>query len=199
MQEKFSLQPGDIIIVNNLEGGFFSSAIRFFTNSWSHTALGFFPFVNMRVPSATVFEANLTVGITDWYNKIDDLNENLRVYRWTTSELSKKMQDNLWTLYDKYNGNTYGVFQILYFVWRWICEKLHFPKRWYRKNFFPDKEICTEIVYVSFTLMTDSNVSAALSKLDRDQNTVHPGDIIDICEFLCELKCLERVYNRERA
>ena len=191
----FNLKPGDIIIVNNWDGNFLSKAIQFFTKSWSHTALGFFPIHRNPLPLQSVFEANLTIEITDWEKVYDDLNYDLRVYRWTRT---LPVESVLWELFDKYNGATYGWWQLVYFVWRWVVEKLHLPQRWARKNFFPNREICTEIVYDFLVLLNDSVINVALHKLDRNQNTVHPGDIIEVCEVLCTVGLLERVYNRER-
>jgi hypothetical protein len=188
------LNPGDIIIMNNWDGNFLSKAIRFFTKSWSHTALGFFDMGFHAKTAQTVFEANLTVGITDWeraygYDALD-----LRVYQW-----AKPVDPQIvWELFDKYNGNVYGWWQLIYFIWRWIVEGLHLPKRWAHKNFFPNREICTELIYVLMERKNEVGVAAVLAMLDRDQNTVHPGDIIWACEELVKLGVLNRTYNRER-
>jgi len=190
----FNIKPGDIIIVNNFAGSFLSKAIRFFTNSWSHTALGFFDFP--RKPSQQMMlEANLLVTLSGWDKDDENTHIDLRVYRWKKKNIPDKI---LWEMFDTYNGNVYGWWQLLYFVWRWIVEKLSLPRRWALKNFFPNDEICTEIVYVALTKINDPVVNAALARLSRDQNTVHPGDIISICEDLCKAGVLEMVYNRER-
>lgn len=90
------IKPGDIVIVNNWNGNFLSSAIRFFTKSWSHTAIGFFPFIDsssmpeeikrfidevVNSAKGNIFEANLTVGITDWAKTFNDPDYDVRVYR----------------------------------------------------------------------------------------------------------------------
>ena len=185
--------PGDIIIVNNKDGNFLSSAIQFFTKSWSHTAIGFFPLPKFP-PLQTIFEANLTTGITTWNATYNNLDLDLRVYRWTKDLGIEKI---VWEIFDAYNGNTYGGAQLLWFVWRWIVEKLHLPIRWARKNFFPNKEICTEVVYAAFKKLNNPIVNVALEKLNKDQNTVHPGDIIFICEELRKAGLLEIIYARE--
>lgn len=186
--------PGDIIIVNNHDGNFLSSAIQFFTKSWSHTAIGFFPIKRKENTVQTVFEANLTTGITDWDKTFDYPKYDLRIYRWTKDIGMEKI---VWELFDSYNGNTYGWWQLLWFIWRWIVEGLRFPTRWARKNFFNNREICSEVVYVALEKLNNPTVNAALERLDRDQNTVHPGDIIFICEDLCSAGLLELIYNRE--
>jgi len=188
-----AIKPGDIIIVNNKDGNFLSSAIQFFTKSWSHTAIGFFPFPG-KFPVQTIFEANLTTGITEWDKTYDDLQYDLRVYRWTKDIGIEKI---LWEIFSEYNGNIYGWGQLLWFVWRWVVEKINLPTRWARRNFFPDKEICTEVVYVVFKKLNNPTVNAALEKLNKDQNTVHPGDIIFICEELRKAELLELIYARE--
>ena len=90
-----TIKPGDIIIVNNKDGNFLSSAIQFFTKSWSHTAIGFFPFPG-RPPVQTIFEANLTTGVTDWDKTYGYPELNLRVYRWTKDLGIEKI---LWKLF----------------------------------------------------------------------------------------------------
>jgi hypothetical protein len=190
----FVIKPGDIIIVNNRGNSFFSKAIRFFTSvPWSHTALGFFDVPRNPFRVQTIFEANLTTGVTDWDKTYNDMSIDLRIYRWKVKVDSAPI---LWRLFNKYNGNAYGFFQIVWFMWRWVVEKVHLPTRWARKNFFNDREICTEVVYVFFKELNDINVNAVLQKLNRDQNTVHPGDILFICEELRKLDVLELVYNR---
>lgn len=190
-----NIKPGDIIVVNNRDGNFLSSAIRFFTNSWSHTAIGFFDMSRDPFPVQTIFEANLTTGITDWQKTFSDMHCDLRIYRWTKELGIEKI---CWKLFDDYNGNIYGASQLVYFIWRWVVEKLHLPYRWAKKNPFPNKEICTEIIYVAFAKLENDTVNAALVQLNRDQNTVHPGDIIEICEMLVSVGLLRRIYNREQ-
>lgn len=190
-----NLKTGDIIIVNNWNGSFLSKLIRFFTNSWSHTAIGFFDLPRNPLPVQTIFEANLTTGITDWAKLFDDIDYDLRVYRWTQPVEIERI---CWELYDSYNGNIYGWWQLLYFVWRWIVEKLHLPQRFARKNFFPNQEICTELIYVALAKLQNDKVNAVLAKINRDQNTVHPGDIMEICEMLVKEGLLTRTYVRER-
>lgn len=191
----FTIKPGDIIIVNNWNGNFLSKAIRFFTKSWSHTAVGFFDIPRNPLAQQTIFESNLLTGITSWEKTFDDPNCDVRIYRW-----KKKVNITpvLWSVYDSYNGNTYGAWQLLYFVWSWLVNKMHLPKRWAKKNFFPNLEICTEILYQVFSKLDDTVVNGALGRLGKDQNTVHPGDIILICEDLCRIGVVEVVYNRER-
>jgi len=182
--------PGDIIIVNNRDGNFLSKSIQFFTKGWSHTAFGFFDLPKTQ----TIFEANLTTGITDWKKTYHTETLDLSVYRWVkpTADMEKIM----WALYDKYNGNVYGWGQLLYFIWRWAVESLGLPRRWAKKNFFPNNEICTEIIYVGLELMGDPVVNSVLAKLDRDQNTVHPADIVWICDELVALGKMKNVYER---
>jgi len=193
-----NLKPGDVVIVNNWNGNFLSKSIRFFTKSWSHTALGFFPIVGTSAQvTNTVFEANLLIGITDWEKMFNDSNYDLRVYRWTRS-VGIGQEAMCFQQFNEYNANVYGYWQLPYFIWRWICEGLHLPKRFYKKNFFPKNEICTEILYTGFIRLKDMTVNAILAKIGRDQFTVHPGDIIAISEELVKAGMLERIYNRER-
>lgn len=194
--DKFvDVQPGDIVIVNNWDGNIFSRLIRFFAHSWSHTAIGFFPLVGDVSRRSTVFESNLTTGITDWQRMFYGPEYDLRVYRWR----DRTEVDNMcWALYEKYNGNTYGFAQLLWFVWRWLVESLRLPARWAHKNFFLNKEICTEVVYVGLRLMHNPVVDALLDLEGRDQNTVHPGDIDAVCRALVERATLDIVYERVR-
>jgi len=190
------IKPGDIILINNWAGGFLSSAIRFFTKSWSHSAIGFYRLAsNVLPPIQTIFEASTTVHVTDWARVYNDENLDLRVYRWTKP---MPVEPILQKVFESYNGNTYGIFQVLWFVWRWVIEKLHLPKRWARKNFFPNHEICSEVVYVGLKELNNPIVNIALAKLNRDQNTVHVGDIMFICDELVKMGILEQVYNRQR-
>jgi|WetSurSiteA1Bulk_404760.scaffolds.fasta_scaffold41318_1 hypothetical protein len=191
----FLINPGDIIIVDNYNGNFLSKAIRFFTNSWTHTAVGFVNIPRNPLAEQMLFEANIMVGLTAWDKTFDDYGMDVRVYRWKKKVASEKA---VWEIFDAYNGNTYGFAQLLWFVWRWVIEKLHLPKRWAVYNFFPGNEICTEVVYVFFKKLNDTVVNGALQRLGRNQNSVHPGDIIAICEDLCKVDALEMVYNRQR-
>ena len=45
--------------------------------------------------------------------------------------------------------------------------------------------------------MKDPIVDAALQLDNRDQNTVSPGDIIDICDEICKSGILAMTYNRQ--
>ena len=192
-----NINPGDILIVDNRKGGFLSAAIRFFTNSWSHTALGFFPIVTRFGTFQTIFEANFTTGITEWGKTFNNKDMRLKVYRWTKDV---GMEKALLSLFASYNGNTYGAFQLLWFIWRWVVEKLHLPRRWQGKNFFPNNEICTEVVYVALAKLNNQFVNDVLASLKDayglDQNSVHPGDIMMICEALRNAGLLELVYER---
>jgi hypothetical protein len=187
------ITPGDVVVVNYFGGSFFSSSIRFFSKGWSHTAVAFFDSVR---PAPQLFEADVAVMTTEWRNKIDNPDYDVRVYHWVKQPAN--MEEILWTIYDKYNGNTYGFFQIPWFMWRWIVTGLHLPARWARKNFFPNNEICTEVIYVMFKLLQDKDVDAALLKNNRDQNTVWPADITFICDELVKAGRMVMSFNRER-
>ena len=189
--------PCDVIIVNNFDGNFLSKAIRFFGKSWSHTANGWFDIVHSGIASQTVFEANLLIGPTDWETTFNDPDYDIRVYQWVNH--TKKMDEVAWELYKRYNADSYGAGQLLWFIWRWMVEGLHLPARWARKNFIPNSEVCTEVVYMGFKLLEDPVVNSVLARLNRNQDTVNPGDIIWVCEELIKLGLMKRTYNRERA
>jgi hypothetical protein len=190
-----NIKSGDIIIVNNWDGNFLSAAIRFFTKSWSHTQWGFFPIVSPTQQRDAVFEANLLVGITDWEKTFNNSQLDLRVYRWTRI---LNIEAATWSLFDDHNDDVYGWWQLPFFVWRWLVQKLHLPKKWAIKNFFPNREICTGIIYIGLLRLNDSTINSILAKFDFNQFTVCPGDIINICEELVRAGLLQRIYNRER-
>jgi hypothetical protein len=189
----FVINPGDVIFVNNRDGNFLSKAIRFFTGSpWSHCALGFF---NQQNGEQTIFEANLTVSVTPWERTAANPHYDVMVYRWLKH--ARNAEKAMWSVYHKYVGNTYGWAQLFWFMWRWMVTGLHLPARWAHKNFFPDNEICSEVEFVGMLLTTDSPiVVAAINIQGYDQNAVHPGDILKICQNLEGMGVMKKVYER---
>lgn len=190
------IYPLDVLIVNNFDGNFLSAAIRFFGKSWSHTANGWFDIVHSGIVSQTLFEANALINVTDWETTFNDPVYDIRIYQWVNR--TEKMDAVAWELYKRYNNDSYGVGQLFWFTWLWIVQGLHLPSRWAKKNFIPNSEVCTEVVYMGFKLLDNPIINEVLARLNRDQNTVAPGDIIWICEELVKAGLMIRTYNRER-
>ena len=138
---RVEIVPGDIILVNNLKGGWFQKAIRFFGESrWTHTAVGFFPAGGKDM----IFEANMAVTTSEASSIIGNPDFDVKVYRWRSTPSTSA----LWDVYDRFNGHIYGVSQLPWLVWRWLVKRLTKKDLKNGHNWFPNGgEICTEVSY----------------------------------------------------
>jgi hypothetical protein len=197
------VEPGDIVLVNNKEGGILPALIRFITGRpWSHTAVGSLPLHALveQKAYAQVFEANLLCMQTLWNDYLND-GMRVRVYRFRDVPMAWVERVCKYQL-DHYNGEVYGFAQLLWFVYRRVIELLHLPTRWARYNFFPKHRICTEVVWEFLgafrygTPGTPRSIFLAQALNLRDQNSVHPGDIEDIMQSCVRLGYADVVYER---
>lgn len=211
------MMPGDVILTSN-PSGLLSKLIRFFAKTpWSHSALGFFPYHPVRNGNyhlgaqELVFEANLTVSLSSVEDVIGGPGKlkPARVYRFSNAiiaEMGKLIDEAMSIVFFQYNGHTYGFAQLFWFVWRWIVEGLGLPRRWAVYNFFPGGEICTEVVYRYFEILSENDtpgwtawtrqLKSVLDKLGRNRDAVHPGDIEFICDELVKRGLMIVVYEK---
>ena len=188
-----NILPGDILILNNMDGNFLSKSIRFFSGEpWSHTGVVFFPFLG-GPETGNIFEADLLIKTTDWQSLVDDPYYDLRVYRWKNQ---MNISPALLSVFKQFDGMLYGEMMLLWFIWAWIVKKLHLPLRWAIHNFFPGRGICTKVVYVFLQDLHDMYVTTAMSLVGKDENTVAPANIMAICDELCFNGFMELVFTQ---
>ncbi|GAB4287264.1 MAG: hypothetical protein Kow0098_03520 [Ignavibacteriaceae bacterium] len=176
------------ILTNSTKGGWFSSAIRFFTrHNLTHGALG----VGKVLNEDSIIEAKEVVTITPF--------SRLR-YSQSTEYWAYELQNVLGEtkeyvcnyIFKKYAAKKYGYLQLLYFLRRYIWET-----KWVKKlfgwlpallgkpadvrqwnNWFPSGTICTELLWdalnVTASIENKTDIAAELCKINS--NNFHPGD-----------------------
>lgn len=161
-----TIGPGKIIVYAAYKPTLFSTEYRvifgrlqqiFTRDKWTHTALGFFPFVG-HPETETLFESNEIQDVTLWEPNIDAECEIYGIKYYTQTQI----ETALWKTFEEYNGELYGFTQILYFIRRWfwetkwikklfwwiptkIFEKPNDIRRW--NNWFVGGAICSELFY----------------------------------------------------
>jgi hypothetical protein len=96
----------------------------------------------------------------------------------------EKVMESVKQIYFAHAGQTYGFFQLLWFIYRWFMWT--YLKQDVRKqhNWFPDDVVCSETGYEHFSNVFAGNttVQLYLDKFRRD--TVSAGDIAYLCLLL---------------
>jgi hypothetical protein len=179
------MKLGTIIIFNATKGGWFSSAQRFFTRM-PFTHVG--GYIGTVVNEESIFEALEAVAVTPWSRRKYDETMQYYVYEpndsMITSDATKKTLNEI---YNAHAGNTYGFFQLLWFVYRWIGESWPFKADMRKfRNWFPGGSICSEVWYDYLTRLgyIYPEIEKVLSEWPH-ANTVHAGDMYDIMQALC--------------
>jgi hypothetical protein len=170
-----TFQAGDIIVLNNMHGGWYSKVQRFFTRlPYTHTGIVFYPVFG----EPSYFGADMSVDIQPIQRFLSSSTCLYQLYRPNCDYVIKDYV--LHDLYVRYAGETYGFWQILWFVYRWVMESFHVDVR-KQHNWFPDHEICSEIGwnYVNnwYSLFPNTHVQALADLNMWRPDTFSSGDM----------------------
>jgi len=170
--------PGDVLVLNDRRGGWFSSTQRLVTGMpFTHSAV----FVGDVLGIPSVFEAREVATFYPVANYLGNPNVDYVVYRPVLAWAGEK-GEALRGTYTRFAASIYGYFQLVWFLWRRFWEIFGVDMR-NKKNHFPLGDICSEIVYrYLWALPQTSETNAILS--EWNDNTVHSGDINVICRRL---------------
>lgn len=94
-----------------------------------------------------VFEAKALVLLTKWNSGVG--RGPVTIYKWNKPEHQAAAAETIEQLINELNGSYYGFAQLLWFLWRWIVDSLHLPRRFAIHNWMPGGRICTEVVYLA--------------------------------------------------
>ncbi len=181
--------PGDFAVCNSYPkdwgGKFLSWAIRFFGGAnLTHTLAFLGRETNGTHTDELVFEADLLVKRTAVGNT-----SVVTWFHWR-DEIQAAAAEAVWQIKQEHDGELYGMAQLPWFIWLWLVEKLHLPKRWAIHNVFHSGDICTGIVYlilertVSVLSITNPGLANLIHPLiqrdGRDYRSQRPVDIRNI-------------------
>ncbi len=176
--EKRMLNPGQFYFSNN-KSGFFPKLVRFFTKSkLSHCGIVFF---NLGFGAETVIESTTLVQVVPFQrNYRDSKNEEYIVFELIDKTLSRQKIDLdkiLIDLFKEYSGQSYGYFQLLWFVFRWFVGLFGFDIS-NHKNWFTQNVICSEVLFQYLKALKILVLDEKLKKFNSD--TVQAQDLFDI-------------------
>lgn len=166
------LPLGTVVLTGPWKGGsLIQRLIMFFGESWiSHGLMRTFP--ENGVESIT--EAGGSVHKVPWKRYTSDPNARYMAYR-LTEATEEEVSAALLKAYDIYSGESYAYLQLVWFVYRWFCEKTGLKLVWIR-NFFPQDVECIEYVGDVLSMVND-RYAAAMKELPFDLNCTLPRDI----------------------
>lgn len=170
-------RPGMVGFSNNKKG-WLPKLIRFFTQAnISHTLL----IQNSVCGDATVQEASNLVQVVPFKKYYqDDDTQQYWLYEISSDHASpEEVQSALKQVFDEFAGVKYGYFQLVWFPWRWFCEKILRRDVRKTKNWMTDGVICSELVYW-FLYYLGPKFRALLVQYNPD--TIQAEDIRRICE-----------------
>jgi hypothetical protein len=212
MTYKGIIGPGKIVLYAAYKPKLFTTNYReafgrlqriFTRDKWTHTAQGFFSFAQ-HPETETLFESNEIQNVTLWD---PHTTAELEIYniKWYTQT---QIESALWKTFREYNGESYGFFQILYFVRRYIWETKWIKKlfwwiptkifgkpndirRW--NNWFVGGTICSELFYDFMSNLNKLKYHDGLDKMLRiwNKNNFHAGDSKALIAGLPEIFELE--------
>ena len=209
------IKPGKVIVYAQYKPTIFTTKYRvifgklqqiFTRKKWTHTAMGFFPFVG-HPDVETLFESNEIQDVTLW-DPTGTTEYEIYKIKWYT-EL--EIEQALWKAFEEYNGELYGFIQIVYFVRRWIWET-----KWIKKLFWwiPTKifgksndirqwnnwsvggTICSELFYNVMHNLNKIRYNEDVQKMLNtwNKNNFHSGDSHD---FIYEIKKFNLYIDRK--
>lgn len=171
------LKKGDIIFLNRIKSNnsFYSACQRFFTGyPYSHVAL----FVGRVLNNQSVLSSEELNIIRPFRNILEEKDTEIEVFSIRGID-ERELELSLIKLYKNIIGKPYGFFQILWFIWRWINDKIGRDVKLH-DNPFKEGIICSESIYI-FLRDVEEYIPGLKDKLDEyKQNNVHVGDIHDI-------------------
>jgi hypothetical protein len=167
------LKVGDILIVNAKQGGFLSSAIRFFSGEdWTHACF----LVGDIQNEPMVYEAEIIMANNPVKEYINDTNVDYEIWR-----LNNVRQDSLdafakQVMEDGINSG-YGMTALPWFMFRWLQQQISPSSKVIgQRNWFPGK-ICSEETFEF--LIKEASENPPLLDLIKPYNryTTSPGDL----------------------
>lgn len=195
------LELGDIILMNRRgkSDSFYSKAQRFFTGlPYTHSTIVVGDILSY--PSVlSSDELTLLRPVQPYFEEPDTEIEIFRI-----KDFNKEIGTNVINnLYYDFSGDYYGFFQILWFIYRWLINKVF--RKDIRKWNNPIKKgiICSELVYNYLKLYTysmlyttnDVKYSNLVKKMDEwNPDNIHAGDIALICKLFPEI--FELIYKK---
>jgi hypothetical protein len=177
---------GSIILVQNNEGHFLSNAIKFFTKraakkygveNWTHSMFYVGKFFN----EDFVFSAEAAQSIMP-LKKFQKPKVKYVIYKINDNIKAEDLDNLIKDFFLNYAGDTYGFFQLFWFIYRWIAEIIGLDVR-KKNNWFPTGDICSEMTFRFLTKRLEySNknviIKNVLNKLNEwTENTIHPVDL----------------------
>lgn len=160
---------------NNSKKSWYSKLQHFFTGyKYSHTSMG----LGLQFNDIYVLSSDKLCYVQPLYKYLMSDDIYMEVYRFKL--LDDEADDIINRLVLDYSGREYGYTQILWFVYRWFCEK--FLKKDVRKkhNWFAENTIvCSELTYFYLKeLSIVYRLHDLRAKLDEwHSSNIHVGDI----------------------
>ena len=156
--------------------GWLQRCIRFFTNSkWSHAFVTIDVAGSTSVMEAGQFQVQVVPYHTHYKGVEHELYQIKQVTAWDKDDEADERLALLTTFY-ALAGDRYGYLQCLWFVWRWLNDKLGRDIS-QQKNWFTRGVICDEVVYYYLWNLSDA-MHPLLSKFSPD--TIQSEDLYQI-------------------
>jgi len=180
-----AVKPGDIILINSLgkNSTWYSKAQRFLTRKpYTHTAI----LLGDVCGTMSLLSANELVCVLPYknYQGEAESGSEMEVYTFTHPPPIDMHHAILEKLYTKYAGTAYGFIQIFWFLYRWIMEG------WFRRdvrrkrNPLTTGTVCSELVWYYLRDISYYYPELQAKVNEWQANTIHAGDIADICKSL---------------
>jgi hypothetical protein len=188
-------RPGDVGVSNNmrpiLKGGALAALIRWFTGSpVSHSLLVTEPIAGVESAQEALMHVAVTPFARDYR---EDPTQEYWLYRPRFAP-PERVREALARCHEEFTGARYGFLQLLWFVWRWLAEKLGRDVR-HDRNWFSEGVICSELVYWYLRYLGSPEVDALLAPFSPD--TIQAEDIRQILMSHPELFVLAEWKTRD--
>lgn len=172
---------GDVILLNRKKGGWFSFLQRKFSGlPFTHCAIS----AGFILGEESCFSASEMILLERLQAYYEEDGTDITIYHLPTISDQIKY-DTIKELYKTYNGQFYGFLQLLFFVYRFLGEKLGFDMR-RKKNWFPKNIICSEMLWYYFYMLRE-HIPGMSKVLDQwNPNNVFAGEIDQICQMFPE-------------
>lgn len=190
------IEEGDIVILNRIKGGFFSTAQRFFTrHKLTHTAIG----IGLVRGELSVLSSDELTAVIPCSNYYAEPNTDIYVYRYRRrgSIDTKSIIDYL---YKEYAGAYYDFLQVFWFVYRWLAEKLHINVKRQHNPLSGGKRrpICSELVFYYLEHLAKYDIRIQSKLYEFTAQTTNVADIQEILDALPSLfECVEIVKGKQ--
>lgn len=164
-----------MIYFSNNKKGLFPKLVRFFTRSnISHCGIIFF---NLGYGVDTVIESTTLVQIVPFDRNYRNANNEEYVVYEILPKSKVDVSSLLIKTFNQYSGQSYGYFQLLWFVWRWFVGIFGFDIS-QNKNWFTENVICSEVLFSFLKEHKIHPFNERLMKLNPD--TVQADDLFKL-------------------